>query len=61
MGLRGSDDIHKMAKKVDASMATLNQALRKFGVPKGIGNSLTTLKTRTGNVISQLEMSQRRQ
>ncbi|SDP96630.1 hypothetical protein SAMN04487905_1219 [Actinopolyspora xinjiangensis] len=58
---RSGDDIHKMAKKVDASMSTLNQALRKFGVPKGLGSSLKNLKTRTGDVISQLEMSQRNQ
>ncbi|WP_281240971.1 hypothetical protein [Actinopolyspora mzabensis] len=42
-------------------MSTLNQALRKFGVPKGLGSSLKNLKTRTGDVISQLEMSQRNQ
>ncbi|PRW62009.1 hypothetical protein [Actinopolyspora mortivallis] len=58
--MRRGDDIHKMAKRVDASMAALNQALRKFGVPKGLGNSLKNLKTRAGDVVSQLEMSQRK-
>ncbi|MGW1681661.1 hypothetical protein [Saccharopolyspora sp. NPDC002376] len=54
------DEVHNRVKRIDASMLSLVETLRKFGVPKGLGEPLNKTRNAVGDLVAKMEMTQRR-
>ncbi|RKT82941.1 hypothetical protein SAMN05421805_10386 [Saccharopolyspora antimicrobica] len=54
------DDVHNRVKRIDATMLSLVNTLRKFGVPKGLGAPLNNTRNAVGDLVAKMEMTQRR-
>ncbi|MEV6226940.1 hypothetical protein AB0L88_03480 [Saccharopolyspora shandongensis] len=54
------DQVHATVRRIDATMLTLVNTMKKFGVPKGMGTSLNKMRGSVGDLVAKLEMTQRR-
>lgn len=54
------DEVHATVRRIDATMLTLVNTLKKFGVPKGLGAPLNKTRGAVGDLVAKLEMTQRR-
>ena len=54
------EGVHGTVRRIDGSMSAMNTVLRRFGAPKGVHHELRKLKRSVGDVISHLEMVERR-
>lgn len=57
---RKSEGVHAVVRKIDATMLELTQTVRQFGIPKGLGTPLNQAKNAVGNLVSHLQMTERR-
>jgi hypothetical protein len=57
---RRGDEVHGTVRRIDATMLTLVNTLKQFGVPKGMGGSLNKMRGAVGDLVAHLEMTQRR-